>query len=108
MSKESWYVGGKPEDIIRINISEDFVVDYDKSRGMYRVSVFKDNHFWDEFWFDAYEDKEVDYRVEKIIQKLEDVKKDFKEHLTKYNRTVSANGMEHFLNRLIEWIKELD
>lgn len=109
MSKESWYSGKINDmDIIRIDIGEGFIVDYDKSRGMYRVSVFDDGHFWDEFWFDAYEDKEVDDRIEKIIQKLELVKKDFNEHLNKYNRSVSANGMEHFLNRLIEWIKELD
>jgi len=57
MSKESWYVG-KPEDIIRIDTSEDFVVDYDKSRGMYRVSIFEDSHFCDEFWFKAYEERD--------------------------------------------------
>ena len=60
MSKESWYTGCKPKDIIRIDISEDFIVDYDKARGMYRVSVFDDGHFWDEFWFDCYEEKEVE------------------------------------------------
>ena len=58
MSKESWYKG-KPEDIVRIDISDNFIVDYDKSRGMYRVSYFEDDHFVDECWFDAYEDKEV-------------------------------------------------
>lgn len=45
MSKESWYAGGKLEDVVRIDISDDFFVDYDKSRGMYRVSVFEDGHF---------------------------------------------------------------
>ena len=45
--------------LIRIDESDDFVVDYDKERGMYRVSYFQDNHFQDEFWFDAYEEKEV-------------------------------------------------
>lgn len=59
MSKESWYASGKPEDIIRIDISDNFIVDYDKARGMYRVSVFDDGHFWDEFWFDAYEEREL-------------------------------------------------
>ena len=58
MSKESWYKGN-PEDIIKIDTSDNFIVDYDKSRGMYRVSVFDDGHFWDEFWFDAYEYKET-------------------------------------------------
>ena len=45
--------------LIKICISDDFEVDYDKERGMYRVSVFEDNHFCDEYWFDAYEEKEI-------------------------------------------------
>ena len=106
MSKESWYKG-KPEDIIRINTSDDFIVDYDKSRGMYRVSYFEEDHFVDECWFDAYEDKEVDGRIDKILEKLEVVKRDFGEHLTKYHRTMSVNGMDHFLERLIEYIKNV-
>ena len=44
--------------LIRISESDDFTVDYDKGRGMYRVSVFEDNHFQNEYWFDAYEEKE--------------------------------------------------
>ena len=51
--------------LIRIDESDDFVVDYDKERGMYRVSYFQDNHFQDEIWFDAYEDKEVDDGIDK-------------------------------------------
>ena len=47
-------------DLIKISVSDDFEVDYDKERGMYRVSVFEDGHFWDEYWFDAYEEKEFD------------------------------------------------
>ena len=45
--------------MIRISESDNFIVDYDKSKGMYRVSVFNSGHFWDEYWFDAYEEKEV-------------------------------------------------
>lgn len=45
--------------LIRIDESDDFVVDYDKERGMYRVSYFDDGHFLDEFWFNAYGEKEV-------------------------------------------------
>lgn len=45
-------------NLIRISISDDWIIDYDKERGMYRVSYFQDNHFVDEYWFDAYEDKE--------------------------------------------------
>jgi hypothetical protein len=51
--------------LIRIDVSDDFVVDYDKERGMYRVSYFQDNHFQDEFWFDEYEEKEVNDGVDK-------------------------------------------
>jgi hypothetical protein len=46
-------------NLIRISESDDSIVDYDKERGMYRVSIFEDGHFKDEIWFDAYEDKEV-------------------------------------------------
>lgn len=46
-------------NLIRISINNDWIVDYDRSRGMYRVSYFQDNHFVDEHWFDAYEEKEV-------------------------------------------------
>ena len=45
--------------LIRVAINDDWIVDYDKERGMYRVSYFQDNHFQDEIWFDAYEEKEV-------------------------------------------------
>ena len=45
--------------LIRVAQGNDFIVDYDKDRGMYRVSVFEDNHYQDECWFDAYEEKEV-------------------------------------------------
>lgn len=44
--------------LIRISESDDFIVDYDKEKGMYRVSTFENNHFQDEYWFDAYEEKE--------------------------------------------------
>lgn len=45
--------------LIRICTSDDWFVDYDKERGMYRVSYFQDNHFVDEFWFDCYEEREL-------------------------------------------------
>ena len=43
---------------IRISESDDWIVDYDRERGMYRVSYFEDHNFVDEHWFDAYEEKE--------------------------------------------------
>ena len=45
--------------LIRISESDDWIVDYDRDRGMYRVSYFEDNHFVDEHWFDAYEEREL-------------------------------------------------
>lgn len=44
--------------LIRISESDDWIVDYDRERGMYRVSYFEDGHFVDEYWFDCYEEKE--------------------------------------------------
>ena len=61
MSRESWYEGN-PKDMIRIDESDDFIVDYDTKIKMYRVSYFEDYHFKDEFWFDAY--KEQDLKVD--------------------------------------------
>ena len=44
---------------------------------MYRVSVFDDNHFWDECWFDAYEEKELHSKdVPMSIVRYKDVDKD--------------------------------
>lgn len=57
MNKESWYASKLSDmNVIRILESDDFVVDYDKSRDMYRVSFFGDGHFKDECWFDAYKE----------------------------------------------------
>lgn len=50
-----------------ISESDDFVVHYDPMRGMYRVTVFNDGHFWDEYWFDAYEDKELSVEFPQTI-----------------------------------------
>lgn len=43
------------DHMIRVCESDDFIVDYFKDKGMYRVSIFEDGHFQDEYWFDAYE-----------------------------------------------------
>ena len=61
MNKESWYASKLSDmDVVRISESNDWTVDYDKERGMYRVSYFEDNHFVDEHWFDAYEEELVE------------------------------------------------
>lgn len=52
-----WYA--RHPDLVRVCVSNDFIVDYDKSRGMYRVSFFEGYHYKDEICFDAYEDKEI-------------------------------------------------
>lgn len=58
--------------LIRISESDDWFVDYDRERGMYRVSYFEDNHFRDEFWFDCYEEKEVGVKdISQPIKKFE-------------------------------------
>lgn len=106
MNKESWYASKLSDmDVIRIVDSDDFIVEYDKSRGMYRVSVFEDNHFKDECWFDAYEDKEVDDRVDKIIERLECNKKVFVRDFPYQKMTI--NGFETYIDLLIDWIKDL-
>lgn len=46
--------------LIRISESSDgWIVDYDRERGMYRVSHSEDDIWYEEHWFDAYGDKEV-------------------------------------------------
>lgn len=60
MNKESWYASKLSDmDVVRILDNDDWIVECDRSRGMYRVSHFEDGHFKDECWFDAYEDKET-------------------------------------------------
>lgn len=43
--------------LIKIFENDNFIVDYNKNNNRYRVSVFNDNHFWDEVWFDAYSEE---------------------------------------------------
>lgn len=70
MNNESWYAAKLSDmDVVRICESDNFYVDYDKSRGMYRVSVFEDGHFKDEYWFDAYEEKECLTRCRDCVLK---------------------------------------
>ena len=52
--------------LIRISESDDWIVDYDRERGVYRVSYFEDYHWKDEYWFDCFEEKEVTNKTELI------------------------------------------
>lgn len=104
MSKESWYASKLSDmDVVRIVDNDDFVVEYDKSRGMYRVSKFEDGHFCDEIWFDSYEEKKVDDRVEKIINKFEEIKTEIMEKPHAWMRT----DISYFCDCFIEWIEGL-
>lgn len=86
--------------LIRISESNDWFVDYDRERGMYRVSYFQDNHFVDEHWFDAYEEKEV---VEKTTDEKWYFLKDRLPPLGELVRVrVIKNGRkEYYLDELI-------
>lgn len=58
--------------LIRIAVSDDWIVDYDRERGMYRVSYFEDCHFKDDFWFDAYEEKECS-SIQEVLNNTPDI-----------------------------------
>lgn len=45
--------------LIKISENDNWIIDYDRERGRYRVSYFEDNHFVDECWFDACEEREL-------------------------------------------------
>ena len=107
MSKESWYAG-KPKDVIRLDESDNFVIDYDKSRRMYRVSIFNDSHFCDEFWFDAYEEKEGNKKIDEIINTLECHRLNFKNYFSNNERKyLGSSGFDYYFKNLINWIKAL-
>lgn len=90
--------------LIRISESDDWIVDYDKERGQYRVSYFEDNHFKDEHWFDCYEEKEVTNKTELIgiLESLKEASKDvFGEH--KY---LSGKQFREIIDRVIGYINK--
>ena len=49
----------KDNNLIRILESNNYTVDYDKGRGMYRVSLFENGHYQDEIWFDEVEKRQL-------------------------------------------------
>ena len=74
MDIRSWYGAKRNEmDVVEMSMigsvggTDDWIVEYDKKRGMYRVSYFEDNHFRDECWFDAYEERELDKTFPRAI-----------------------------------------
>lgn len=95
MNVKPFYTG-KNQDLIRIESnSKDCVVDYDKERGMYRVSIFDDDHFWDEFWFEEYKEKDntLDENLGKISSISDYVSKllQSEEEIMEYSRKLAEN-----------------
>lgn len=55
------WLADNEDGLIRISISSDgHIVDYDPSRGMYRVRIYLEGLLEYETWFDAYEETEVE------------------------------------------------
>jgi hypothetical protein len=52
-----WY-NYNPKDVVNIYEDEYVTVDYNKSGKMYRVTIYKDGHFEDEFWFYEYKENQ--------------------------------------------------
>ena len=88
--------------LIRISESDDWFVDYDKERGMYRVSYFQDNHFLDEHWFDCYEEKELDKSFPQTIGDITFYSKaelfEWVKNQQKMNRTSISSETYHIPN----------
>ena len=57
-------------DLIRICESDNWFVDYDRERGMYRVSYFEDNHFKDECWFDEYKEATEGETLQQVLNEI--------------------------------------
>jgi hypothetical protein len=58
-------------NLIKVFENDDFVIDYDKENGRYRVSYFEDYHFKDECWFDEY--KEEKRSLQEVIRNIEPI-----------------------------------
>ena len=58
--------------LIRISESDNWIVDYDRERGMYKVSYFEDGHFVDQCRFDCFDEREyfTKYKVCKYWKQI--------------------------------------
>lgn len=52
------YGWGTNMGLIRVAEEDNWAVDYDRTRGMYRVSYFENGHFVAECWFNCYGERE--------------------------------------------------
>lgn len=57
-TKQIKYGWGANMGLIRIAEEDNWAVDYDRIRGMYRVSYFENGHFVAECWFACYGERE--------------------------------------------------
>lgn len=66
------------ENLIRISENDNFVIDYDVKRDMYRVSTFENYHFRDEYWFNAYNKEKLNvlniYKQKYRLCELEEIR----------------------------------
>ena len=91
------------DNLIRILENKDLVVDYDKERKMYRVSIFKEGHFKDEYWFNACD--KTDDKIEKIINKLGNTKENLKKNRERI--VFTKHGLDNLFDAIINYIKEV-
>lgn len=57
--------------LIKISESDNWIVDYDRERGQYRVSYFEECHFIDEYWFNEYQ-PDIGWLIGRWFSALED------------------------------------
>ncbi len=98
--------------LIRISESDDWIVDYDRERGMYRVSYFEDYHFKDEYWFDCYEEKEVTNKTELIgwllgekYNNIDENNDNMTEEFEKQHQWELSRNC--FINKVIKYIEQM-
>lgn len=108
---KGWYNSKLSDmDIVTISYTDDWIVDYDKSRGMYRVSYFQDNHFVDEHWFGAYEEKEVaectSSSLSEAVDKMCKISDEEIKEITTEINNMTSEEREMFWENVIEIFKD--
>ena len=86
--------------LIKIFENDDFVVDYDKDKGRYRVSYFEDCHFKEECWFDEYKEEE------KSLQKVLNNARPFSHEEIKLALGETETVDDDVIGRTIKWMTD--